>query len=97
MSVWPVLAKESVPTLHTTEGELVCVRLFAESRSLEDVLDVLASVPFPVNPEIRHGSPFTTVEFPAYVNRLRDVRDALDGAGLFECRMEAANMLTLLQ
>jgi hypothetical protein len=48
---------------------------------LEDVLECLASVNFPINPQIYHGLP-TTVEFPAYEQHLCEVRDALRTFGL---------------
>jgi len=52
------------------------------------LLEVLASVSFPVNPQIYHRTGHdTTVEFPAYSSRLPEVSHALtehgfDTAGL---------------
>ncbi len=60
-------------------GELVSVRIELPWRQLEDVLETLAGVSFPVNPSIRHGSAVTTVEFPAYSGQLDEVRAALNG------------------
>jgi hypothetical protein len=96
MSVRPIAA-EAGPTLRTDEGELVSVRVSIDARSLEDLLDALAHLAFPVNPEIHHASPTTQVEFPAYVNHLGEVREAVARAGLRDCRIEATNMLALLQ
>ena len=62
--------------LSGSEGELIQIRVSTEPRSLEELLDCLASLSFPINPQIYHGVP-TTVEFPAYGNRLREVQDAL--------------------
>jgi len=36
------------------EGELLLVRLRVECRQLEEVLEALADLPFPVNPELCH-------------------------------------------
>ena len=47
------------------------------------MLEALADVSFPVNPEIHHSTAhggdnrFTVVEFPAYENRLNEVRTTL--------------------
>jgi hypothetical protein len=80
MSVWPTVAP-SHPHLTGREGELVLVRVDTDPRLLEDVLECLAGVPFPINPQICHGRP-TTVEFPAYEQHLYEVRDALRTFGL---------------
>ena len=39
-----------------SEGELVQVRIAAEPRCLEELLDCLAGLPFPVNPQLYHGA-----------------------------------------
>lgn len=80
MSVWPTVVP-SHPHLTGREGELVLVRVDTEPRLLEDVLECLAAVPFPINPQIYHGRP-TVVEFPAYEQHLYEVRDALRTFGL---------------
>lgn len=65
-------------TLGGAEGELVSVRVSVEPRLLEDLLEALASVSFPVNPQIYHQpGPDTLVEFPAYSSRLAEVKSAL--------------------
>lgn len=61
------------------EGELVLVRVHVASRNLEDALEVLAALPFPVNPELAHAGLESTIEFPAYEGQLPAVRKALDG------------------
>ncbi|MEO8658296.1 MAG: hypothetical protein ABI693_07485 [Bryobacteraceae bacterium] len=77
-----------VPALGGAEGELVSIRLFVVPHLLEDLLEALASVSFPVNPQIHHRSGHEImVEFPAYSGRLPDVVNALtdhgfDAAGL---------------
>ena len=82
MSVWngSTLYNSSASCLAGSEGELISVRIAVNPRGLEDLLDCLAGLPFPVNPEIRHGVP-TTVEFPAWDSALGRVEDALRSAG----------------
>jgi hypothetical protein len=63
-------------TLSSAAGELVSVRVTVQPRQLEKLLECLACVSFPVNPQIYHGVP-TTVEFPAYENALAEVRNML--------------------
>jgi hypothetical protein len=76
------------PALGGVEGELVSIRLFVVPHLLEDLLEALASVSFPVNPQIYHRPGHDTmVEFPAYSGRLPEVVHALtehgfDAAGL---------------
>ena len=74
MSVWQPAALVGV------EGELVSVTVSVDPRDLEEVLEVLAELNFPVNPQICHG-PSTTVEFPAYAVHLADIGARLGAAG----------------
>ena len=74
MSVWPALAPS--PSLSSSEGVLVCVSIDVDPRFLEELLEALARVEFPINPRIYH-EPTTLVEFPAYSGRLDEVRQAL--------------------
>ena len=62
--------------LASREGELISVRVAIEPRRLEELLECLAELPFPVNPQIYHTKP-TIVEFPAYASHLIEVREAL--------------------
>jgi hypothetical protein len=87
----------AVAALRGTLRELVLVRVAVEWRSLEDLLETLARAPFPVNPEIQHGNPATTVEFPAYESDLTEIRKLLAAAGLGECRIQVASMLSALR
>ncbi len=70
------------PGLRGAEGDLVLVRIETEARQLEEVLDLVAELPFPVNPEIRHQGAASAVEFPAYSSRVDSVRDAFRARGL---------------
>ncbi|MBI1898120.1 MAG: hypothetical protein HYZ57_19330 [Acidobacteria bacterium] len=74
MSVWA--AHPPGPSLAGIEGELVSVRIAIEPRYLEELLEALAEVSFPINPEIHHGRP-TEVDFPAYETRLGEMRKIL--------------------
>ena len=73
MSVWHQASAHS-PHLIGAQGELLRVRVSVHWRDLEDVLEALASAPFPINPEIRHGSPLTYVEFPVYSGQVETVK-----------------------
>ncbi len=95
MSVRPELATAN-PSLSGSEGELVSIRICVEPRLLEDLLEALARVSFPVNPQIYHQAGIgyvytdgreevvaaTMVEFPAFSSRLPEVRDVLDASSL---------------
>jgi len=91
MSVWHGTAAS--PLLEGINGELLSVCVGVEPRYLEDLLECLAGLSFPVNPQIYHGIP-TRVEFPAWQNSLREVQESLrafgfDPASLVTCDMFA--------
>ena len=75
-------------------GELLLVRLHVESRQLEDVLESLAGLPFPVNPDLRHVGLSSIVEFPAYEDRLATVNSAL---APFELTAETLRMFDAIR
>jgi hypothetical protein len=93
MGVWP--AAVPVPSLSSGEGDLVSVSIDVAPRNLEALLEALARVDFPINPQIYHDAEMvyrfsdgrekaestTLVEFPAYAGRLGGVRDALAAFG----------------
>jgi len=76
MNAWP---KGQVPTpsLYGSEGELVLLRITVEPKLLEDLLDALAHLDFPVNPELSHQPARVVVEFPAYETKIQEVRRLL--------------------
>ena len=80
MSVWPV-SQGTPPSLFGAEGELVLLQISVEPRLLEDLLDVLAHLDFPVNPELYHKPNSVSVEFPAYSGRVDEVRKLLKLSG----------------
>ncbi len=94
MSVWPEVLQLPFG-LSTGQGELVNLRIAVEPRLLEDLLDTLAQLPFPVNPQIHHQP--TSVEFPAYESALSDVRRQLDRAGFPRRSVEVQPMILALR
>lgn len=73
------------------EGELICLSIATEPKLLEDLLEALASLDFPINPQLYHRPAEVLVEFPAYTSQVEQVRRALvrrgfDGAGLHVSR-----------
>ncbi len=99
MSVWQSLHSGSA--LCGSEGELVSVSISVDPRELEALLEALAQVDFPVNPQIYHAegqSPgaCTTVEFPAYMGCLPQVQTALESAGQDSAAIRVRGMLEAL-
>ena len=91
MSDWPDSAP---PSLLGREGELVSVRISVEPKVLEDVLEALAGLDFPVNPQLYHKPALVTVEFPAWSARLDDVRRVLREHGFSPGSVEVSGVLT---
>ena len=106
MSVWQQLQTKPA-ALVGAEGELVSVSVSVDAHFLEEALEVLANVRFPVNPEIYHEAalvdvypdgrrevhPTTLVEFPAYSGRVAEVRQALERAGFPADSVHVSSML----
>ena len=90
MSVWASFPNS--PLLNSSEGALVSVSVSVEPRFLEDLLEALAQLQFPINPQIYHDAavryqyadgreeiqPTTLVDFPAYAGRLAEIRNVLE-------------------
>lgn len=110
MSVWPKTIP-AAPSLTTAEGALVSVSIHAEPQHLESLLEALAQVSFPINPQIYHDAalvfryadgrsmiePITLVEFPAYEGRLEEVRQAVEAYGFARDCIHAISMLDEIQ
>jgi hypothetical protein len=110
MSVWPKMLPVT-PSLSTAEGALVSVSIHAEPHCLESLLEALAQVSFPINPQIYHDAalvyryadgrdetePITLVEFPAYEGRLDEVRRAVQAYGFPADCIHAVSMLDDIQ
>jgi hypothetical protein len=107
MSVWPYASSPDSPALLGIEGELVSVSVAVEPRELEDLLEALAALDFPINPDIYHDAvivyvkrdgdqrmePSTLVEFPAYANRLPKIRAVLESSGFAGDRIAVSAIL----
>jgi len=108
VSVWSEAA--AAPSLSGREGVLVSVTIDVEARDLEALLEALASVDFPINPQIYHDAavrhfypdgrrydrPVTLVEFPAYAGRVEEVRRAIESRGFDGLSMHVWEMLDAL-
>lgn len=110
MSVWPKTLPVT-PSLSTAEGALVSVSVHVEPSCLESLLEALALVSFPINPQIYHEAGLiyqyadghretestTLVEFPAYEGRLDEVRRAVQAFGFPPDCIHAIGMLDEIQ
>jgi hypothetical protein len=106
MSVWPKPAPPVAP-LAGSEGELVSISIAVDPRRLETLLEAIARLSFPINPQIYHEAALmyryadgretsedvTLVEFPAYEKRLGEVRGALAAYGFDPESAHVASML----
>ena len=110
MSVWPKTLPIT-PSLSTAEGALVSVSVHVEPHCLESLLEALALVSFPINPQIYHDAALvyhytdgreetesvTLVEFPAYEGHLDEVRRAVQSYGFQPDCIHAIGMLDEIQ
>src|ERR1700722_20843201 len=64
------------------EGELISLAIATEPKLLENLREALASLDFPVNPQLYHRPAEVLVEFPAYSSQVEQVREALLRQGL---------------
>lgn len=104
MSVW---LEPPAPSLSGNGGELISISIDVNPRDLEALLDALAHVSFPVNPQIYHGAqmvyvypnghqetePVLLVEFPAYAGQLDEVHRVLRA---YEFDPAGAQVVTML-
>jgi len=105
MSVWP---KTTVgPLLSGSKGALVSVSINVDPRHLESLLEALAQVSFPINPQIYHDALMvyryadereeseatTLVEFPAYAAQIEETQHALEAYGFDPGTMQVTTML----
>jgi hypothetical protein len=79
------------------EGELVSVRISVEPRLLEDLLEALAVLDFPVNPQLYHHTAEVEVEFPAYSSQIEHVREVLQSRGFGQSNLELSKVLARAQ
>ena len=106
MSVW-LSPSAGHPSLSGSEGALISISVHVEPRRLEALLDALAQVDFPINPQIYHDAeviylyadgaeqkqPATIVEFPAYQARLGEIQRTLESYGFPPDSLHFAEML----
>jgi hypothetical protein len=97
----------SAAALCGREGALVSVSISVDPRSLESLLETLAQLNFPINPQIYHDAALvyrypdrheeteatTLVEFPAYDVQLDEVRGALARFGFDPRSLYVTGML----
>jgi len=108
MSVWPL---DPAAALSGSGGALVSISIHLDARYLESLLEALARVSFPLNPQIYHDAAMvyeypdgrqdseavTLVEFPAYTGQLGEVRRALEAYGFDPASLQVTSMLAELQ
>ena len=78
------------------KDELVSLRVSVEPRLLEDLLEALARLDFPVNPQLYHRPLQVTVEFRASSTRVDDVRAALSNHGFSASSLEVTRVLAVI-
>ena len=97
MSVWPNLVPASL-SLSGSEGALISISIEVAPRHLESLLEALAAIRFPINPQIYHeGATISLVEFPAYENHLGEVRSALEAYGFDPHCLRVTSMLDAIR
>jgi len=98
-------------SLSTSEGALVSVSIHIHPQYLEALLEALARIDFPINPQIYHDAeivtlhpdgseeiePTTVVEFPAYFGRLEEVHTGLRVYGFSHDAVSVTSMLDELR
>jgi len=93
MSVWSTVFPHTLSLLGG-EGALLSVSISVEPARLEALLDTLAHLDFPLNPQIYHApGPATIVEFPAYQERLPQIRRMLENCGFAGASLASTAML----
>lgn len=97
----------SAAALCGRQGALVSVSISVDPRHLESLLESLAQLDFPINPQIFHDAALiyrypdrheevedtTLVEFPAYEDQLDQVRAALAAFGFDPAVVHVTGML----
>jgi len=110
MSVWPSSLAGNL-ALETSEGALISISVSVEPRLLEELLEALARLQFPINPQIYHDAalryvyadgreeilPTTLVEFPAYAGRLPEIQSVLEAYGFPPDSLQVTSMLDEIQ
>ncbi len=84
-------------SLFGREGELMSLRVATEPKLLEELLEALAALDFPVNPQLYHRPTEVVVEFPAYSSQVDLVRNALLKQGFDAAGVEVSKPLVRAQ
>ena len=101
----------SISSLCGREGALLSVSISVDPRHLESLLEGLAQLRFPINPQIYHDAALvyrfpdeheeseltTLVEFPAYEGQLQEVSGALEAYGFDRRALHVTGMLDEIQ
>jgi hypothetical protein len=90
----------SVPpeaSLFGREGELVSLTVATEPKLLEELLEALALLDFPVNPQLYHRPAQVLIEFPAYSSQVEQVRHALLRQGFDTASIQVSRPLARAQ
>jgi hypothetical protein len=109
MRVWPQTTDG--PLLSGSKGALVSVSINVDPRHLESLLEALAQVSFPVNPQIYHDALMvyryadereeiettTLVEFPAYAGQMDEVQRAIESYRFDRATVQVTTMLDEIQ
>lgn len=88
----------SLALLHSASaGELLAAEIRISPRLLEDLLEALASAPFPINPELEHAAAAlnaatSKIHFPLYASQLNTLRDILVSSGFAASLLEVHSM-----
>ena len=105
MSVW--LDGAVAPLLSSSSGALVSVSISVDKRHLESLLEALATIRFPINPQIYHDAVMvyrfadgreeteavTLVEFPAYAAQIGEVQRSLVAYDFDPATIQVTTML----
>ena len=85
----------SLALLHSASaGELLAAEICVSPRLLEEILEALASAPFPINPELEHAaaSGISKICFPLYGSQLGTLQDILVRSGFAASLLEVHSM-----
>jgi hypothetical protein len=101
----------NVSPLCGRDGALLSVSISVDPRHLESLLESLAQLRFPINPQIYHDAALvyrfadaheeseetTLVEFPVYEGQLADVTNAVEAYGFDRRTIQVTGMLDEIQ
>jgi hypothetical protein len=68
-------------------ADLLLISVTVSPRDVENVLDSLAGLPFPINADLKYEEWKTTVEFPAYRSSLEEVKAMLAAKGFDDAQV----------